>query len=191
MRAGALLWFALSALAGAQELPSFRATVSLVHIDAEVVSADGRIIAGLGPEDFRVFDADAAQPILHFSEAQEPLDLILLFDISGSMRPKVQAVAAAAREGVGELRGGDRVAIMTFNTHARMLAPFTEDLAAVQRSIQQDLLALRFRGGTFIQSAVLDAAQRLRAEPRTGQAPRHPHRDRQLRAAHAPGGHGA
>ena len=35
------------------------------------------------------------------------------------MRPKVQEVAAAAREGVQELRPGDRVSVMVFNTAAR------------------------------------------------------------------------
>jgi VWFA-related protein len=104
---------------------------------------------------------------VQFSWDEEPLDLILLFDVSGSMRPKVQQVAAAARQGVEELRRGDRVAVMVFNTHTRMVMSFTEDLEAVQRSIQQDVLALRFGGGTYIQNAVDDAALRLAQEPRS------------------------
>ena len=98
---------------------------------------------------------------------KKPLDLILLFDVSGSMRPKVQEVAAAAREGVQELRRGDRVAIMVFNNRARLVMRFTDDLEAVQRSIQQDVLGLRFGGGTFIQSAVSEAARRFLRQPRT------------------------
>lgn len=105
---------------------------------------------------------------MHFSAGQEALDLVLLFDISASMRPKVQAVAAAAHEGVQELRPGDRVAIMAFNTRSRVVAPFTMDLVAVQRSIQEDVLSLHFGGGTYIQNAVSDAAKRLMGEPRGG-----------------------
>lgn len=159
-----LLW---SASLLAQPSPVFRADVSLVHVDAEVTAADGRILTGLSEADFRVFDQGRPQPLVQFSAEEQPLDLILLFDVSGSMRSVVERVAAAARQGLRELRPGDRVSVMVFNTHTRVLLPFTEDLEAVQRSIEQDVLGLRFGGGTFIQQAVDDAAARFLHEPRT------------------------
>jgi VWFA-related protein len=157
----------IAAAAFAQDAPTFRTRVSLVHLDAEVTAADGRILDGFGKDDFRVFDEGKPQPIVHFSAGEEALDLILLFDVSGSMRPKVQEVAAAAAQGMQELRKGDRVAVMVFNSHSWLIAPFTDNLEAVQRSIQQDVLSLQFGGGTLIQSAVSDAARRLMKEPRT------------------------
>jgi VWFA-related protein len=165
MRTAFSLLFA--SLAFGQGSPTFQAGVSLVHIDAEVAAQDGRILDGFTKDDFRIFDNGKEQRILNLSAGDEALDLILLFDVSGSMRPKVAQVAAAAREGVGELRPGDRVAVMVFNTRTRVVAPFTEDLEAVQGSIQRDVMSLRFGGGTFIQSAVSDAARRLMREPRT------------------------
>jgi VWFA-related protein len=153
--------------APAQNRATFHVGVSLVHVDAEVTAADGRILDHLTKDDFRVFDEGKPQKIVQFSEGEEPLDLILLFDISGSMRPKVAEVAAAARQGIRELRPGDRVCVMTFNTRSRVLAPFTEDLDAVQHTIQEDLMRLDFDGGTFIQSAVDDAALKLMHQPRT------------------------
>src|SRR6185503_2873825 len=110
MRVSAVLMLAV--LAAAQDNATFRTGVSLVHVDAEVITAGGRLEEGLRRDDFRVFDNRTDQPILHFSWAEEPLDLILLFDISSSMRPAVEAVSAAAREGLQELRHGDRVAVM-------------------------------------------------------------------------------
>ncbi len=157
----------LAVAAFAQETPTFKTGVSLVHVDAEVVSADGRILEGFTKDDFRVLDDGKEQPILHFSAGQDPLDLILLFDISGSMRPKTEEVAAAAGEAVHELRQGDRVAIMAFNSRSHVVLPFTKDLDRVQRSIREDILGLRFGGGTLIQKAVSDAAARFRSEPRT------------------------
>jgi Ca-activated chloride channel homolog len=154
-------------LAFAQETPTFRGGVSLVHVDAQVTTADGRVLDGLGKDDFRILDEGQPQPIVQFSHGEEALDLILLFDVSGSMRPKVAQVAAAARQGMQELRHGDRVAIMVFNTKPRLVMPFTEDLEAVQRGIQQDVLGLKFGGGTFIQTAAEEAAKRLAREPRT------------------------
>jgi len=154
-------------LAGAQDTATFRAGVSLVHVDAEVTAADGRIVGGLHQDDFRVLDEGKQQSILQFATEDEPLDLILLFDISGSMRAVVQEVAAAAHEGFKELQQGDRVCIMVFNRRSRVVAPFTEDLNAVDRTIQRDVLGIPFGGSTFIQEAVDDAALLFLHEKRT------------------------
>src|SRR5579883_450971 len=61
MRIVILALFAVTACA--QETPAFHASVSLVHVDAEAVSAGGRIISGLHRDDFRVFDEGAPQPV--------------------------------------------------------------------------------------------------------------------------------
>ena len=160
--------FLLAATLGAaQDAPVYRAGVSLVHVDAEVLSADGRILTGLAKDDFRVLDERKPQPIVQFSAGEESLDLILLFDISGSMQAVVQKVAQASESGLRELRQGDRVAVMVFNSQSREIAPFTEDLQAVARTIQYEVLPLPFGGATFIQNAVDDAALRFRREPKT------------------------
>jgi Ca-activated chloride channel family protein len=151
----------------AQDSAVFHAHVSLVHVDAEVVAQDGRILTGLSRNDFRILDEGKPQTIVDFSAEEQPLDLILLFDISGSMRPNVQAVAEAARQGLAELRPGDRVSVMVFNTRSRVVAPFTEDLDAVERTVREDVMTLEFGGGTLIQKAVDDAARRFFDEPRT------------------------
>jgi len=155
------------AAAVAQDDVVFRSGVALVHVDAEVTNAEGTILTGLTKDDFRVLDERKEQPVVHFSAEEEPLDLILLFDISGSMRAVVEGVAAAAQEGLRELRQGDRVSVMVFNTQARVVSQFTEDLDSVNRSIQDDVLGLRFGGGTYIQQAVDDAALRFLHEKRS------------------------
>jgi len=160
-----ILWAA--SLVCAQDPVTFRAGVSLVHVDAEVLGEDGRILTGFHKEDFRVFDERKEQPILQFAAEEQPLDLILLFDISGSMRGVVQEVANAAHQGLHELQSGDRVCVMVFNSGSREIAPFTEDLDAVDRTIQNDVLGVNFGGGTLIQAAVSDAAMRFRREPHT------------------------
>jgi Ca-activated chloride channel family protein len=135
----------------------------LVHADAEVVE-DGRIVTGLTKDHFRILDEGQPQPIVQFSTGEQALDLILLFDISGSMRWVVQQVAAASHQAFQELRPGDRVCVMVFNTKVREVAPFTDNLDAVRRTIQDDVLGLHFGGGTLIQTAVQSAAVRFRRE---------------------------
>jgi Ca-activated chloride channel homolog len=162
-----LLFAALAALATPQDDAVFRARVALVHVDAEAVAGDGRILGNLRKEDFRVLDNGKEQPVVGFAAEDQPLDLILLFDISGSMRLVVEKVASAAHEALRELQPGDRVSIMVFNTRSRVVQPFTEDLAEVERAMQQDVLGLQFGGGTKIQQAVDDAALRFMGEPKS------------------------
>jgi VWFA-related protein len=161
----AILAFCLCS--GAQDDVTFRAGVSLVHVDAEVTSADGRLLSGFKQADFRVLDDGKAQQIVNFSAEEQPLDLILLFDVSGSMRAVVGEVAGAAHQGLQELRPGDRVCVMAFNSHSWVLAAFTENLDAVTHTLEDDLMRQRFGGGTLIQAAVDDAANRLRSEKRS------------------------
>jgi Ca-activated chloride channel homolog len=160
------VYFLLAACGLAQTGPTFQTSVTLVHVDTEVTDAEGRIVEGLTKADFRIFDDRKEQPILHFAATEQQLDLILLFDISGSMRPKIAEVAAAAEEGLRQLRDGDRVSVMVFNTRARVILPFTGDLREVEQTIRKDVLNLTFGGGTMIQSAVDEAALRFLREQR-------------------------
>ena len=150
----------------AQDAATFRSDISLVHVDLEVTDGD-RILTGFHREDFVALDNGQPRTILYFAQDEEPLDLILLFDISRSMRPNVARVAASARDEFSELRPADRVAVMTFQSRSRIVAPFSEDLDAVQRTIQQDVVGGRFRGGTRLLAGVDDAAGYFLQQPQT------------------------
>ena len=137
-----------------------------MHVDAEVVE-DGRVLTGFDRNDFRILDEGKPQPIVQFSAGELPLDLILLFDISGSMRPLVSKVAAASRQALEELRPGDRVCVRVFNRRSREILAFSGDLEAVRKAIEEDVLGLRFGGGTMIHGSARDAARRFLSEPRS------------------------
>src|ERR1700730_2704358 len=89
---------ALAILLTGQDRSTFRADVSQVHVDAEVLGKDGRIVTGLSKNDFRVFDEGQEQEVIGFAAEEQPLDLILLFDISGSMRSTFVKVARVAQQ---------------------------------------------------------------------------------------------
>ncbi|HTS48331.1 MAG TPA: VWA domain-containing protein [Bryobacteraceae bacterium] len=150
----------------AQVVPTFRSDIALVHVDLEVTDGD-RLLTGFQQQDFIALDNGRPQNILYFSQDEEPLDVILLFDISGSMRSSVARVAASAQAAFSELRPGDRVAVMTFHSRSRVVAPFSEDLASVQRAIQEEVVGGRFRGGTRLLAGVDDAAQYFLDQPKT------------------------
>jgi VWFA-related protein len=82
------------------------------------------------------------------------------------MRVKVEKVVGAAHQAMQVLRRGDRVSVMTFNTSTRLVSSFTDDLSSVERDIEE-VLGLRFGGGTRIHQAVYDAANNFQQERRT------------------------
>src|SRR5579871_153627 len=142
-----------------QETPTFRTGVSEVRIDA-LVNDGKKNVKDLTKDDFLLYDNGRPIDVKHFSSSAEPLDIVLLFDISGSMRPKVQEAVSTAGAALAELRPGDQVAVWTFHDRTRTLQPFTTDLHAVQTILEWDLLSAYYGGGTQIQDAA-DAVARF------------------------------
>jgi VWFA-related protein len=159
----AVIGFACALLSSAQETPAFRSDVSLVHVDAEVTDGS-RTLTGFRKEDFVVKDNGAPQSILYFSQDEDPLDLILLFDVSGSMKTSVEEVAASAHTALAELRSGDRVAVMVFSGHSRLVAQFSEHFGEVENAVN-DVVMGKFGGSTHLLAAVDDAAKYFLAQP--------------------------
>jgi len=126
-------------------------------MDVGVTGTDGRILTGLSQEDFRVLDEGQVQVITGFLAEEQPIDLILLFDISGSMGSQIAKIASAAREAFRELQQGDRIAVMTFTSTATVVAPLTSDIESVEHSIR-GILDHRFRGNTQIREGIYEAA---------------------------------
>lgn len=56
-------------------LTVFKTGVALVKVDAEVIDG-GKLLSGFEKHDFRMLETQ--QPILYFSQGEEPLDIILL-----------------------------------------------------------------------------------------------------------------
>lgn len=148
---------AAALLAWAQDDPVFRTSVSLVRVDAQV-TAGAKTVDGLAKADFAIRDNGQPQTILYCSQEEEPLDLMILIDSSGSMERSVRRLAASAHAALAELRTGDRVAVAYFNTGSWLIAPFKTDLHEVAEALDR-VVDLRFGGGTHILSAINDAAR--------------------------------
>jgi VWFA-related protein len=142
----------------AQDQPAFRSDVALVHVDAEVRQGS-RLIDDLKKESFLVTEGGKPQAILYFGHQEEPLDVILLFDTSTSMRPVVRRVAEAGHAAFTELRPGDRVAVMAFDCKTDLIADFTGDFGAAEKSIGNRVLRRAFRRCSPIQQALGEAAR--------------------------------
>ena len=85
------------------------------------VTEGKNLVKDLTKDDFAITDEGQPQSIVSFSHGDEPVNLILLLDISGSMQKYIDEISMEARESLEHLRPGDRVAIMVFakNTAVR------------------------------------------------------------------------
>src|SRR3954447_4240852 len=128
---------AVSALSlfAADENIVFKSDVALVRVDAQVIDKSNRAITGLQVNDFVLFEEGKQQPIRNFAKEDMPIDVLLLLDVSGSMRPHVERLANAAHDALHVLGPYDRVAIMVFDRATRVRLPFKNNRDTVQREL--------------------------------------------------------
>jgi len=145
----AALVLASSFAAGAQT-PTFRARVDLVRLDVSVRRSD-RPVVGLRADDFVLTDNGRPQRIESASLESMPLSVLLVLDTSGSMAgPRFGNLIAGAKDVLKNLRPGDQAALLTFSSHISEGVELTEDLARVDRALDE----LTPEGGTSLRDAV-------------------------------------
>ena len=91
--------------------------------------------------------------------------LLLLLDISGSMRKNIEQMSETARDALKFLSPGDRVAIMTFGVRTHLHFDFFDNHAEVARQLRTAVDDQEEVGyGTAINSAIIDAARFMDAD---------------------------
>jgi VWFA-related protein len=152
------LWtLAVGSLLGDDDVV-FESDVALSRVDAQVVDRDGRAVTGLQARDFVLRVDGKVQPIKNFDSENMPIDILLLLDVSGSMRPHVQRIADAAQQAFNVLAEQDRIAIMVFDTRARERLPFTNSRDEITKELNHLVRSEGFNGGTRITSSLIEAA---------------------------------
>jgi VWFA-related protein len=132
---------------------------NLVVFDAQVVDKKtGHIISDLKKEDFVVTDNGVRQTIDYFSRDELPLSIILLLDVSRSVRPIIHDVRDGALNALLRLKPDDQVAVMTFAVRTSLAQDFTKDRALAARKIQEATETDVLGNGTLLPSALQEAA---------------------------------
>jgi VWFA-related protein len=149
-----------------EETPTFRVGVNIVRVDAQVVDG-GKLVTDLTTNDFLVTDEEAPQKIVYFGHEREPVSLLLLLDVSGSMQKSLSRMATKARQAMSHLQTGDRVAVMLFSARSRISEPFTENLAKIATDLDDAVKEQDLGGWTEINAAVLTAANYIKDEAET------------------------
>ena len=111
----------------------------VLHVDVEltllnVVVTDpyNRLIMGLDPDNFRVFEDKVEQEIITFSSEDVPISIGVIFDCSGSMSDKFGKAREAAVEFLKTANPEDEFFLVSFNERAELTSPFTNSVEDLQ-----------------------------------------------------------
>ena len=101
-------------LLGAQQEGRFKSTVDTVSVYATVNEADGRLATNLSKEDFTILDNGTPREISLFSNDTQPITVVVMLDMSGSMFSRFIRVRTSTLSFVDALSPQDRAQIGTF-----------------------------------------------------------------------------
>jgi Ca-activated chloride channel family protein len=130
---GIVVFVALAASAlieagtAARQQPTFRGSGDAVRVFVTVTDRDGRLVTTLTQADFEVRDEGKPQPITLFDNTPQPIRLIVMLDVSGSMEGNLPLLRAAASQLIGRLRPDDRARLGTFGHEITISPTFSRD----------------------------------------------------------------
>jgi VWFA-related protein len=148
---------------GQQDAPDvvLHVNVNLVQLDAQVLQKKtGKPIGSLDKQDFELYEDGVLQHITHLSRDQQPLSVVLLFDLTASVQPVLKSLATGALEALQHLKPEDEVAVMTYAGSAHVLQDFTTDRAQAVAAIQK-ASQMSSNEPAYFNEAVFEASAQL------------------------------
>jgi hypothetical protein len=142
-----------------QQGQSVHIDVNLALVNVTVTDPYDRVVTGLEPDNFRVFENNVEQEILYFSSEDVPVSIGVIFDLSGSMANKVGKAKEAAMQFFKTANPQDEFFLVSFNERAELISAFTNSAD----DLQSRLLSASGKGRT----ALLDAIYLGLSETRT------------------------
>lgn len=135
-----------------------RIRTDLVSLTLTVTDLYGRYVSGLTKNAFTIIDNDQEQEITYFSDADAPVSVGVLFDVSGSMSgDKIQKARSALKRFIASSHPSDEYFLIAFNSRAQLLMDRTRDGEA----LLQKLTLVEPRQNTALYDAVYLGIERV------------------------------
>jgi VWFA-related protein len=152
----------------AQDDDVVRVNTDLVVLNMTVTDKAGQYVKGLKKSDFKVYeDGVEIQPdmIATFSLHESPYAAVVLLDSSGSMEARFSLARSAAIRFLDGLRPEDVAAVYRFDSKVERVQEFSggRDLAPIA-------YAIRAKGMTTLNDAIVEASKRLADRPEVRKA---------------------
>jgi VWFA-related protein len=146
---------------GQDDTAVFQTTSQLVLLDVQVLHGKSKTsTGGLEAKDFEVYEDGTRQEISVFGRERFPLSIVLLFDLTPSVRGVLRHLADSAEIALQHLRPEDEVAVMAYSASAQLVDGFTTDrqrtVAAIGRAA-----AMKSGEAAFFNEAMFQAARQF------------------------------
>jgi VWFA-related protein len=125
---------AVTGAAGRQE-PIFRGRGDAVRVFATVTDGDGRLVPALTRDHFEVRDEGKPQPITLFDNSPQPVQLIVMLDVSGSMEGNLPLLRGAAEQLFARLGSDDAARVGTFGHDISISPSFTRNVDEIRAAL--------------------------------------------------------
>ena len=137
-----------------------RRDVNLVVVHTSVLDSAGNVVPGLQEQNFHVYENKVEQKISVFHNSDIPITLGILIDNSGSMRPKLARVSAAALTFVKTSNPQDEDFIVNFNDEYYL--DMDKDFSSDPKDLQEALDRIEARGMTALYDALVGSLDHLK-----------------------------
>jgi len=176
-RLSKLLAFPILLLSSAGVLPSqdplplpITVNVDLVVLHATVKDRRGALVSDLRGQDFEIYEEGVRQTIQLFRHEDIPVTVGLVVDHSGSMRPKMADVTAAAKTFIEASSPKDEMFVVNFNENVTMGLPKDVRFSDRPDELARAILNAPATGQTALYDAVLEAERRCETGQRDKKA---------------------
>jgi VWFA-related protein len=141
---------------------TIKISTELVVLDVQVLNKQtGQTLNALRREDFVLYEDGARQEIAHFSQDRLPLSILLLLDLSASVKPIITEIRHGALQTLEHLKPEDEVAVMSFADSTQLLQDFTRDRRLVVKQLGRLLESTPAGVGTALHTSLHSAATEM------------------------------
>jgi Ca-activated chloride channel homolog len=137
-----------------------------IHLDVEIALVNvivtdpyDRLVTGLEPENFRVFEDNVEQEVVSFSSEDVPVSIGIILDFSGSMANKIGKAKQAALQFLKTANPQDEFFLVGFNDRAQVLSSLSHDV----EDLQGRMLLASAKGKTALIDAIYLGISQMRA----------------------------
>jgi Ca-activated chloride channel family protein len=132
--------------------------VDMALVNVTVTDPYNRLVTGLEPDNFRVFEDNIEQEVVTFSAEDVPISIGVIFDFSGSMANKVAKAREAAVEFFKTANPQDEFFLVSFNERAELTSAFTNSV----EDLQSRLMMTAPKGRTALLDAIYLGLSQMR-----------------------------
>jgi VWFA-related protein len=147
-----VIFFAIPCFAQAVEPEIIPKDKNLISVPVTVSDKDGRYIPNLKKDDFSIYENGIKQKISFFSTYDEPLNIAVLLDTSGSTTGSLGKIKDAAKEFIDLLNPKDGCLIATFDAQVNVLSNFLFDRRELKKTL--DEVRTAEKDGTVLREAI-------------------------------------